>query len=46
MFWARQFLGDREAERRFQSILEMMRRPEVNYISVETFFDCCAANHY
>jgi RHH-type proline utilization regulon transcriptional repressor/proline dehydrogenase/delta 1-pyrroline-5-carboxylate dehydrogenase len=28
-------LGDREAEQRFQSILEMMRRPEVNYISVK-----------
>lgn len=28
-------LGDREAELRFQSILEMMRRPEVNYISVK-----------
>jgi len=28
-------LGDHEAEQRFQSILEMMRRPEVNYISVK-----------
>jgi RHH-type proline utilization regulon transcriptional repressor/proline dehydrogenase/delta 1-pyrroline-5-carboxylate dehydrogenase len=28
-------LGDHEAEVRFQSILEMMRRPEVNYISVK-----------
>ena len=28
-------LGDHEAELRFQSILEMMRRPEVNYISVK-----------
>ena len=28
-------LGDHEAEIRFQSILEMMRRPEVNYISVK-----------
>ena len=28
-------LGDHEAEVRFQSILEMIRRPEVNYISVK-----------
>ena len=28
-------LGDHEAEIRFQSILEMIRRPEVNYISVK-----------
>ena len=28
-------LGDHEAELRFQSILEMMRSPEVNYISVK-----------
>ena len=28
-------LGDHEAEQRFKSILEMMRRPEVNYISVK-----------
>ena len=28
-------LGDHEADIRFQSILEMMRRPEVNYISVK-----------
>jgi RHH-type proline utilization regulon transcriptional repressor/proline dehydrogenase/delta 1-pyrroline-5-carboxylate dehydrogenase len=28
-------LGDHEAELRFQSILEMVRRPEVNYISVK-----------
>jgi RHH-type proline utilization regulon transcriptional repressor/proline dehydrogenase/delta 1-pyrroline-5-carboxylate dehydrogenase len=28
-------LGDHEAGIRFQSILEMMRRPEVNYISVK-----------
>jgi len=28
-------LGDHEADLRFQSILEMMRRPEVNYISVK-----------
>ena len=28
-------LGDHEAELRFQSILEMMRRPEVNYVSVK-----------
>ncbi|CAN2228784.1 COG4230 Delta 1-pyrroline-5-carboxylate dehydrogenase [Candidatus Nanopelagicaceae bacterium] len=28
-------LGDHEAELRFQSILEMMRRDEVNYISVK-----------
>ncbi len=28
-------LGDHEAEIRFQSILEMMRRPDVNYISVK-----------
>jgi RHH-type proline utilization regulon transcriptional repressor/proline dehydrogenase/delta 1-pyrroline-5-carboxylate dehydrogenase len=28
-------LGDHEAELRFQSILEMIRRPEVNYVSVK-----------
>jgi RHH-type proline utilization regulon transcriptional repressor/proline dehydrogenase/delta 1-pyrroline-5-carboxylate dehydrogenase len=28
-------LGDHEAKLRFESILEMMRRPEVNYISVK-----------